>query len=210
MGPWILAGVILLAATGGCAFLKPAKSESHYYLLTGVAPKVAPTHHNKSGCVVRLLPIEAANYLEGRNIAVHENPHEVNYPLFHRWAEPLAAGVRRVLAEDLRNWPEIRAVITDQPAPAREPLYTIWIRVLACGGSEAHHHGSAVFEATWTITQSQPKPTPVAHGVFRSRPAVWHPGDYRQLAKQLSRAVGDFSQVLVQAISQPTGPHSAF
>lgn len=205
IGPVVLAGIILLTATGGCAFLKPAKSESHYYLLTAVVPTGHSSNHNGPGRVVRLLPVEVANYLESKDMVVRGGTNEVNYHLFHRWAEPLDAGIRRVLAEDLRDSSEIHAVITDQPAPAHKPFYTVWVRVLTCGGSETNHDGSAVFEAAWEITKSQPEQKLVAHGVFRSRPAVWHPGDYSQLANQLSLALGDFSQELVHTISRPTG-----
>lgn len=207
----LVSAAIVLLVAGGCAFLKPAKNESRYHVLTATSSPSVRNQHDQMGpaFVVCLRPVEVANYLATRDMVVRTGTNEVTYALFQRWAEPLNAGIGRVLAENLRASPEIRVVITDQPAPAHRPLYTIWVRVLACEGSEANHHGSTVFEAAWEITQSQPEPTTLAHGVFRSKPTDWHRGDYNQLAHQLSRALGDFSQVLVNAISQQTGSHAS-
>lgn len=200
----ILTAVALLVVAGGCAFLKPAENETHYYMLTASNSADGSANHPETGCVVRLLPVEVANYLQTQNMAVRTGTNEVNFALFHRWAEPLDAGIRRVLAEDLRAAPGIRAVLTDQPAPSQSSVRVISIRVLACEGSRTDHRGSAEFKAVWEITRRGPQPDVVAGGVFRPPPAAWHPGDYSQLARQLSLDLGDFSRVLSNAISRQT------
>jgi uncharacterized protein len=198
------ATALLLLTGSGCAMLQPAKSETHYYLLNAAASPAKSADHNKtkSGFVVRLLPVEMANYLQTKDVAVRTETNEVTFAMFQRWAEPLADGIRRVLGEDLRAAPEIRAVITDQPAASHRPVYVISVHVLNCEGSEANHHGSADFKAVWEITRSDANQTVVAHGVFQSPPMLWHPGDYSQLADQLSRALNHFSHALANAISQ--------
>jgi uncharacterized protein len=203
----ILMAVALLILPSGCAFLQPAQNETRYYLLTAATPGGAPTRHRetRTGCVVRLLPIEVADYLQTKDMAVRTGTNEVHFALFHRWAEPLDAGVRRAVAEDLRAAPGIRAVLTDQPAPAQGPTCTVSIRVLACEGVETNHHGSVIFEAAWVITRSQPEPAMLVQGVFRARPAVWRPGDYDQLARRLSQALRNFSRVLSGAIFRQGG-----
>jgi uncharacterized lipoprotein YmbA len=193
---------VLLLAGNGCAFLQPAESESHYYLLTAVhlpgvsAPRGGPT------CVVRLLPVEVADYLKTEDMAVRTGTNEIIFAQFHRWAEPLAAGVRRALADDLCGSSRIREVLTDQPAPGRGPLETVFVRVLACEGEERGGRGAIVFEASWEI--SGPGEASWAHGLFQAQPAAWHPGDYNQLANRLSRAVDDLSRVLSDAIASPS------
>lgn len=203
----VLAAVAVLTATSGCAFLKPAKNESHYYLLTAMRPPGAAVGGSRTGTnlVVRLQPVEVANYLKTKDMAVRTGTNEVAFDLFHRWAEPLDDGVRRVLAEDLRANSDIRAVLTDEPAPAPGPVYNVQVRVLACEGVRTNHGGEVMFKAVWQITRSGPEPTVVAHGVFQSTPAVWHPGDYAELAGQLSRAVDEFSHVLNVALTGYSG-----
>lgn len=194
----------LVFVAGGCAFLKPAKSESHYYVLTAVGPANISVRKaaGKSGYAVCLRPVEVANYLENEGMAVCTGTNEIHYALFHDWAEPLGTGIRRVLAEDLRNSPKIDTVITDQPAPAQERLYTIWVRVLKCQGSEANHQDTVAFEAAWEVTGGEPERKTLGQGVFRATPTAWQPGNYNELANQLSKEIADFSQVLVQAVSR--------
>jgi uncharacterized lipoprotein YmbA len=141
-----------------------------------------------------------ADYLRNEEIAVRTTDNEVDFSLFHCWAEPLQAGIRRVLAEDLRAAPGIQAVLTDEPSPTKGPVYNISIRVLACEGVGTNHQGSAVFAATWEIDRTGPEPATLACGVFHSQPASWNPGDYGQLSRQLSRALDDFSRALSKAI----------
>jgi uncharacterized protein len=205
---WPVAAALALAAlTAGCSFLKPAQNETRYYLLTPASPVAARTHTNSStpGCVVRLRPVEVADYLNTVDMAVRTGPNQIHFALFHCWAEPLDAGIRRVLAEDLTATPLVRQVLTDQPAPPGRPVYTLSIRVLACEGvSSTNHVGSTAFAAAWQIVDSGAPHTILAHGVFRAQPGSWTPGDYAQLAGQLSRAVADFSNVLLDALSQHT------
>lgn len=205
-----VSAAIVLVSSSGCAFLKPVKSESHYYVLTAAGPGGASrAKREEPGCAVWLQPVEVANYLENNGMAVCTGTNEVRYALFHLWAEPLDAGVRRALAEDFRRAPGIRAVVTDQPAPAHMVLYTVWVRVLKCEGSETGDRGSAVFEAAWEVRRAGTREMTVARGVFQSQPEDWRPGDYGQLAQRLSQELGDFSEVLTQAMSRRTASHAS-
>lgn len=185
----------------GCAFLRPAESESHYYLLTAVHLPGKSVRRGGPTCVVRLLPVEVADYLKTENIAVRSGTNEIIFALFHRWAEPLEAGVWRALAEDLRAAPGIREVLTDQPAPTHVQVYNVSVRVLACEGEERGHSGAIAFEAAWEISGAGE--ASLVHGIFQAQPAAWHPGDYNQLARGLSQAVADLSRVLSDAIASP-------
>ena len=106
-----------------------------------------------------------------------------------------------MLAENLRETSGIRAVLTDQPAPASAPVYDVSVQVLACEGVETRHHGSAAFKAVWQISRDGTVRV-VAGGVFQAKPAAWHPGDFGQLADLISQNLGDFSDVLAKAISK--------
>ena len=126
---------VLAVLAAGCMSLKPVKDQTRYYILTPAAKGPAASGSAARGrLVVRLQLVEVADYLKGREIAVRSGANEITFATDHDWAEPLDAGVRRVLAEDLRASPGIGQVVTDQPAPAGRPVKTIVLRVLACEG----------------------------------------------------------------------------
>lgn len=204
--PWVFATAVtfgLAVLTAGCSFLQPAKSESHYYLLAPANPPAVAGHTNAGPAfAVRLRPVELAEFLNTRDMAVRTGENEIRFALYHRWAEPLDAGIRRVLAANLRAEPTVRAVLTDQAPPPHFPVYTISVYVLSCEGASTNHVGSAMFEAFWEITGPDPRNAVIGQGVFRAAPASWTPGDYGQLARELSRALADFGSVLVDTISR--------
>lgn len=189
----------LLVAVNGCISLKPASGEQQYYLLTGSSSNVSRGHTGPAR-VVRLLPVEMPDYLETRNMAVRTGSNEIIFPTFHEWAEPLDMGIRRVLAEDLRASPAIRDVLTDEPPPADAKVYTILIHILSCEGNSANGQSSILFKAEWGISESEDS-TPFARGTFSTQPNRWKPGDYSDLANQMSAAVEDLCRELNRAIT---------
>lgn len=193
--------MLLLFVTGGCAFLKPAADESRYYLLAAEGSNGASSERQGAGSVVRILPVEVANYLQNRDIVVRDGTNEVIFDLFHEWAEPLNDGIRRVVAEDLQTMPGIRSVFTDPSAPAERPDYVLSVHVLACEGVRAKSRDLAQFTAAWEISRPGSNQAVVAHGIFRPPARVWHSGDYNELADQLSGMLSGFSRELAKAIS---------
>jgi len=195
-----------LFALNGCSLsLKPASGVEHYYLLTGGSSKLSsPSDFHP--CVVRLLPIEAPNFLQTRDMVVRAAPDEMVFATFHQWAEPLDAGVRRALADDLRTSPAVREVLTDEPDPGNTKVYVISIHIFDCEGNRTNGQNSILFEARWEISQSN---VALAHGIFRAEPASWRSGDYGDLAIQLSRAIENLARLLNKTIcSQPAISHS--
>ncbi|MCL5097030.1 MAG: PqiC family protein [Candidatus Omnitrophica bacterium] len=203
---WTALCLVLFA--GGCAFLKPAQSETQYYLLSSTSLAAPPGNTNTipASFEVRLRPIEAADYLQTKDIAVRTGTNEIHFALFHRWAEPIDAGVGRVLAENLQSSTLIRNVLTDRAVPTDRQAYTFYIRVLAFEGNVNGHRGSASFEAAWEL--AGPSLQVLANGVFRAPPTVWNPDRYGQLAHQLSSALGDFSRFLLEVMITHAAPAS--
>ncbi|HVM49633.1 MAG TPA: PqiC family protein [Candidatus Acidoferrum sp.] len=202
-----LGAAVLLALAGllaGCFSLKPAKTETRYFLLSAVRPaaETGQTNASLAGCVVRLRPVQIADYLNTRSIAVRGGTNQVHFALFDCWAEPLDSGIRRVLAEDLRAEPGIRDVVTEETPPDTQRVYTVYVHVLACEGVNTNRSGSTAFEAVWEVTGSGSQGSASERGVFRSQPTAWKPGDYGELASQTSRALGELSGVLTEAIAR--------
>lgn len=195
----------LLIALNGCSFLKPANAEEHNYLLAP-RPSPAPSTEVRPPCVVRVLPVELPDYLQTSDMVIRTGTNEVTFTKFHEWAEPLDAGIRRVLAQNLRGVQGIQEVITDEPSPAHPRLYIISVHILACEGSDTHGRGSILFSAAWDISQGGIEAT-LAHGIFRAPPSSWHPGDYAGMVSQISSAIADLSGILAQAISEHAKDH---
>jgi uncharacterized lipoprotein YmbA len=200
---WTFA-LALASALVGCSVLKPAEDQTRYYLLASASPPAEGPRTNSvsKGIVVRVRPVELAGYLRTKDMVVRTGTNEVSFAMFHRWAAPLDSAIRAALANGLRANPAVQDVLTDEPSPSQGRVYTLSVQVTACEGRISNQHGSVVFRAAWEITTPDPGREILAQGVFRARPMSWEPGDYAALAAELSKAVGDFSAVLTQALFQ--------
>lgn len=192
-----IAGLSLLMA--GCAPFQPAHDHEQHYILDAL-PGKAPSSRER--LVVRLPAVEVAQYLQGEEMAVRSNGNEVDYPLNHRWAEPLDAGMRRVLSEELRAAPLVEQVLIDEPSPPERTVYRVSVRLLACEGMKnGGGGGEARFSAAWEITKDGSPESVVAHGVFQPPPAPWAADNYNQLASDLSRAARGLTDVILDALA---------
>lgn len=187
-----------LVALTGCSIFRPARGEEHYYLLssTGVGDSVVT--RTRTALVVRLLPVEVPDYLQTRDIAVRDGNNEIVFPPFHQWAEPLDAGIRRVLARDLQASSEIREVLTDEPSPADANICVISIHIMVCEGSDINGQGAVLFKAAWSISKFGASANPATRGVFSIPPSLWQPGNYAALAARISRAVAGLAETLAR------------
>ena len=116
------ATVVLLAlgTLAGCVSLKRT-SEARFFALRPVA-EVPPDLAGDTGAsVVGVLPVLLPGHLERPQIVALSGPGEVRIDEFLRWAEPLDAGVQRVMTEDLETLLPSHRVIK-APWPASTPL----------------------------------------------------------------------------------------
>ncbi|MGI9323970.1 MAG: PqiC family protein [Pseudomonadales bacterium] len=125
--------VLCLLGLLGCSSSNP--SATRYYLLTDPQPgAVVPSSATPLSLAELTLPM----YLQSRNMAVVAGNTQVRGARGHRWAEPLADGVRRYLEDAL--------------APALEGVSTLRLDVLIrhLHGSEA---GTVVLDLSWRIRE---------------------------------------------------------
>lgn len=198
---------VLLTTLNSCSLFMPVKDDEHDYLITA-EPAPKPATEIKPARIVRVLPVEVPAYLQTSDM-VARNGNEVVFAKSHVWAEPLDAGIRRALVEDLRGHPGIQEVLTDEPPPAHGKPYLISIHVLACEAKVTNGQGSVLFSAAWEISQGGTESTTLAKGIFHAQPTPLHPGDYAVMVSQISNAVADLSGVLAQAMAGRTDGHPA-
>jgi len=79
----------------GCA-IKPAVDKSRFYALPSerVGDQSEP---DKPMAVVGLMPVKLPEYLNRPQIVVSKGSGELEIQEYHRWAEPLEAGIERLL-----------------------------------------------------------------------------------------------------------------
>lgn len=111
---WLFAAA--LALSGGCGTTTPVR---HY--LVPPSPAGSAAAAISAGYVLGLGPVTLPEYLSRPQMAIRDSAAGIRYHDGHRWAEPLADNVRRVLKENLAGalgsdailaypWPRSRAV----------------------------------------------------------------------------------------------------
>lgn len=171
-----VAFAVLLA---GCNVLPEARPENarHFVLEAKPANAAAPAGAPKIG----LRPVEVATYLRGKAMAIRVGENEVRYAHDAFWAEPLDAGIARVLRESLAA----HATVLPYPFPAQLPRdYDLTVRVLSAEGDTNGVRFVAVIE----LLRVGDRPEVVVRKEFTAPAATWG-NDYGQLARGLSQAV---------------------
>ena len=196
-----IAGLLVLAAACGCSLMRPARNTGRFYVLTPVqspASAPGPDQSRELKCVVWIRPVELAGYLRTKEMVLRHGTNEVSFALYHQWAESLDEGIRRVVGQDLQTGQGISVIPIDQPARGTSAVYTVSLRVLACGGILRGGRGSADFEAAWEVRGPDAF---VRRGQFEMPPAAWDGRDFGALARGLSRGVEGLAGALRQALS---------
>ena len=90
---------LLALSLAACSILEPRPDPSRFFTLTAVAK--SPDTPRASGVAVGLGPVHVPAYLDRPELATRVATSEVVFSPTDRWAEPLSASLRRVLAENL-------------------------------------------------------------------------------------------------------------
>ena len=185
----LLVGVALLA--GACSLPQVQPDLTRYYLLT---PTVAPAENTASAVRISLRPVDVPEYLRTPLIEVRASENEVRFMDAARWAEPLDAGLTRVIGEDL-----VRAGAA-QLAPRGEAHdYDVVVKVRQCEGVRAG--GAARLAAEIEVLTTDLDPKLVAQADFSTEVAGWDGKDFDALAKKLSEAVGRLSGKIAEMLA---------
>ena len=183
---WALMAVTL----AGCQLLPPATADAtRFFVLSGSAA-INPVPEKSGGRLqIGLRPVTLPAYLRAtKSMVVRDGANEIRYQDFSRWAEPLEAGVNRILEERLLAAPEVRGVDVH---PLRGDVardYEVSVRILQCEGV-AGGGGAARFSASYEIVAADGSSRIVASGTFTAPEAAWDGKDFAALAKLLSDGV---------------------
>ena len=196
-------GLVSFAALAlvGCSLPQVQPDATRYYVLSVAAPKAAeaataPEKRWRLG----LHPVDVPAFLRSKSIFVKVSGNEVGFVEDARWAEPLAAGIERVLRESLESRAEIAQVTPVSAANENVRDLDVRVRVLRCEGDRAL--GVARLSAAVEISTVGVMGERRAREIVTAEIGDWDGKDYRALAKKLSDGVDALAEKICGLLSK--------
>lgn len=145
----MLLGLLLAAGLAGCSILgPPVASPWKYYTLRAAAePRSTSTR-----LAVGLGPVRLPGYLDRPEMATRVSTGEIKFSHSDRWAEPIGAGVLRVLTLDLATTLGTENVVAF-PWPVASRID--WTVTVDIDVFERDTAGTFTVEARWRIRHGQ-------------------------------------------------------
>jgi uncharacterized lipoprotein YmbA len=186
-----LALLVLLA--GSCGSTAP----SRFYLLS---PMESGARGEELDVSIEIASVELARYLAVPTIVTRTSANELELAEYDRWAEPLEEGFARCLAANLALLVPTRRVTRAPWERSGTPDVVLRVAVDRFD-VEA---GRVVLSARWSLT------SPARGGDARvDQRTLEMPVDgdgYAAIARAMSRALGELSGQIADAVRKPIGP----
>ena len=197
-------GLLALGSLGlaGCSILPaPPADPTRYYVLTGPGLQDDGVRNFSGSLQIGLKAVEIAPYLRKPMIAVRRDTHELIYDDYTRWAEPLEAGIARIVQARLLAAPAVgRVYVAPLPFDQRRD-FDVRLNVIRCEGA-IEGRGVARFAAVVEVTTSGDDPQIVMRKVFQAPDLAWDGRDYAALAQALSTGVAALCDEIVAALPE--------
>lgn len=191
---------LLVAAllSAGCGRTTPVA----YYRLTAVADGRTPaTSFLPSPVVIGIGPVALPEYLDRSQIVTRRGANRLLLADSHRWAEPLADNIARVVRENLaRSLGNERLLLHPWPVSAGVDRQVV-IDIL---GFEAGDDGSILLEAAWSLKDAAGKVLLARRSSHRL--SVAQPQDYDLQVGMLSEALARLSEEIAAALRENGTP----
>lgn len=166
---------------------EPREDPTRYYTLN-LSPEIAPAMPAAGqGLKIGLRAIDVPAYLRKGVLAVREVDTELRFNEYARWAEPLEAGLTRLLVTQLQADPRV-AKVSKAPLPLDDGRdYEIFLQIRAAEGLRNPGKNSVLFCTLVEITDSSGQV--ISRQLFTAKDLSWDGKDAGLLAQQLSKAV---------------------
>jgi uncharacterized lipoprotein YmbA len=193
--PLFVPGLLILALATGCNIIPVAQPDlTRYFVLTTAVAKpvdaaAAPRWK------VALRPVEVPSFLRGKAMQVRLAGNEIHFADEARWAEPLEAGLGRVLRESLENRGDAVHVVA---SAGEDPEFAFAVRVQRCEGDREAK--VARFAAVVEVYAPRVSADRRAKDTFTVEIPNWD-GTYGQLAQKLSEAVDGLAERMVTLLA---------
>ncbi len=198
-------------ALTGCVSLGRHEPPQRYYVLGGDTLRTVSTPSPRVADVtVGIRRLELASYLASPFMVVRRGPNRVGFSEFHRWGEPLGAGINRVVARSLVARGFRDAAVAPWPPGARYD-YLIQLDVVRFEGVAPDKPpslaGGVHLLATWEIIR-QEDGVVLARGTTDYRRPGWAVGDYAGLVALLDEGLEALSADLMARVVELRGPQA--
>jgi hypothetical protein len=201
--PSRLCFLLPLLLLSGCNIVAPAQPDSARFFVLA-APKPPSDGTAGAGKLhLGLKSVKVADYLKQPMITVRSHANEVDFVDNARWAEPLEAGIGRILLASLSTAPAVASVISAPFPFDSERDYDVSVSILQCEGSTGGSRPAAHFEASVVISTAGPDPKVVVHHLFVAPPGDWDGSNYGRLAGLLSDDVAALGKDIAAALPPP-------
>ena len=124
-----------------------------FYMLSGPATPMPATAANAVS--VHVGPVMVPEAVDRPSMVIRTAPNQVDISDAHRWAEPLKAGIPRVVAEGLMRELGTGRVTATRVGANQPADFRVAIEVQRFDSSPAE---GATLDAHWTVTPAQGKP----------------------------------------------------
>ncbi|HRE81731.1 MAG TPA: ABC-type transport auxiliary lipoprotein family protein [Opitutaceae bacterium] len=186
----------------GCSILPEAAVDPTRYYVLGTTATIPEVRDPQSGVAVALRSIDLPTYLRNtKSLVIRRGPHEVRYEDYARWAEPLDAGLMRVLREQLSQSSGVRSVVTFPLLGADTREVDIRIRITQCeGGVGADGAAVALFAATYEFIRSEGEGEVLGRYHYIAPILPYEAQNFAQLAERLSESAAALANDIAQRL----------
>jgi uncharacterized lipoprotein YmbA len=187
-----MAAVLAVLSLAACSLPQAQPDLTRYFLLNEVTHEAAVAEVVGEPPRIVLRPVIVPEYLRGRIMQVRVGDNELRFIDEARWAEPLEAGLTRVLREDLAQRPSRVRVVA---RGGDEHEFDVAVNLRRCEG--VLPAGLARLAARIEIFSMGVNPELVAQEDFTLDVPGWDGSDYGELAKKLSQAADALTERIV-------------
>ena len=186
-------GLSILVALTGCA---GSSAPARLYVLTP-APEAAAAPLGAAvpgGPALGVGPVRLPGLLDQPQIVTRRGPEEIEEAEFHRWAEPLADSVPRILAENLAALRKAERVALVMWDPAPTVQHQVVVEVMRFDGTLG---GDVVLDARWRILATGGQELSVNRAVLTQPTGST---DYPAMVAAMSRALAALSREIAATL----------
>lgn len=196
--------LLALMLLAGCSVIpEPQADATRYFVLTerGLGEGVVPDH--AAGLRVGLKAVALPAYLDKGSLVVRRGDNEVDYRDYARWAEPLAAGIARVLSAQLRTSPAVERVLMHPFPFEQERDCDVAVSIVRCEGVIDTGRPLVRFAAVLELTAADDAAKVLARRVFVAPDQPWDGTDHAALVQALSGSIGALGNEIIGALPAP-------
>jgi len=194
---YLLTYLLLAALLTACG----SSPRNDYYRLTAKIDAVPQGESPSLG----IGPIEIPAYLDREKLVYAQDGNQVRLATVESWAEPLDAGVERVMALNLSGLLDTQNVRTFPWHPRRAPQYAVKLNLLTLDADDTE----AMLTAEWLVYRPEGSDTVERRISHLRRPLAAGNTSPANLPAAYSELLYDLATEIAEAIKADTGPEDA-